>query len=282
VSEAIVWGIGTEDPNQFPNESTTGTPEGWEPVTTTGSTVFLTEDDEVLEDVRVTDSAEVIVSGQNCIIRRCELWGGRINNNPAGCGNGLLVEDTSLLPEDPPDGPANDGEGVVSYGGYTARRVKILNRSEGFRVSSVDLGCGPCTIEDSFVLLAPPVPCVDWHGDGIQGFNGAGLTVNNLTIDMRDTDGGTCFGTAPFWWPSGQGNEGDVNIYRLLVMGMGYPFRLHMPASVDQLKIVNNTWEFNPVEVTCAGITFWNAEIVEIDANYRITSVVESQPCEAG
>ncbi len=86
----------------------------------------------------------------------------------------------------------NFQEGAISYGGYTARKVEITGRSEGFRVS----GCGPVTIEDSFAKIVPSVPCGDWHGDGIQGYFGEGLAVHNLTIDMRTTG---CGGTSPFF-----------------------------------------------------------------------------------
>jgi hypothetical protein len=277
VSEAIVWGIGTEDPNQFPNSATTGTPAGWVPDSTSSADITL-DDDEVLEDVRLTDSANINVVGTNVTVRRCELWGGRIINDFGPCGSGLLVEDVSILPEDPPDGPVDDSEGVLSGGSFTARRVEINGRSEGIRVGSNDI-CGAVVIEDTYVRLVPPTPCTDWHGDGIQGFNGGGITINNMTIDMREGMG-VCPGTAPFWWPSGQGNTGDVVVDRFLVMGQGFSFRLHMPGTVSNLKVVDDSWEFGPIDVTCAGITSWEAKIVTIDSDYRITSVVEDQPCE--
>jgi hypothetical protein len=232
---------------------------------------------QVLQDMRLTNGAKIFVRAQNVTIRRVELLGGSINNDVTACGNGLVIEDTSILPTSP-GAATNDGEGVISYGGYTARRVEINGRNEGFRVSSVDRGCGPVVIENSFAKIVPPTGCGDWHGDGIQGYNGAGVTVRNVTIDMTIVAG--CGGTSPFWWPSGQGNTGTVTVDRFLVMGQGYAFRLGMPATVAGLRIVNNSWEFGPTDVwSCTQIPIWEAKIVTIDQNYAVTSIVRDQPC---
>jgi hypothetical protein len=264
---------------QFPNPSTTGVPAGWVPQTTTSSDITLSQNGQVLQDVRLTDGADIRVTGQNVVIRRVEILGGMINNHVGStCGNGLLVEDVSILPR-APGAATNDGEGVISYGGYTARRVKIQNRNEGFRVASNQV-CGPVTIEDSYAKITPPTPtCGDWHGDGIQGYTAAGLTVRNTTIDMTPNVPG-CGGTAPFWYPGGQGNIGSVTVDRLLVMGQGFSFRLGMPGSVTGLRVVNNSWEFGPIDVTsCSTINPWEAQIVTIDSNYAVTSVVRNEPC---
>jgi hypothetical protein len=89
-----------------------------------------------------------------------------------------------------------------------------------------------------------------------------------------------CGGTAPFWYPGGQGNIGSVTVDRLLVMGQGFSFRLGMPGSVTGLRVVNNSWEFGPIDVTsCSTINPWEAQIVTIDSNYAVTSVVRNEPC---
>jgi hypothetical protein len=262
--------------DQFPNPSTAGTPAGWAPTTTTSQDITLSQDGAVVQDVRLTDGADITVTGKNVTIRRVELIGGYINNQPGRtpCGNGLLIEDTSVLAG--PGDQENGQEAAISYGGYTARNVEINDRSEGFRVSGTSFGCGPVTIENSFERITPPDPCGDWHGDGIQSYGGGAVTVRNVAIDMR-TSG--CYGTAPFFRPSGQENTGPATIDRMLVMGQGYPFRLEMSGSVSGLKIVDGSWIFGPVDVDCSALSSWEAKIVDIDANYAVTAVVRDQPC---
>ena len=74
----------------------------------------------------------------------------------------------------------------------TALRVKIWRREEGFRDGGGSGGCGPVHIEDSFVKISIPPGCPgNPHSDGVQGFDGPPLTVDNVTIDFRDADCGT-------------------------------------------------------------------------------------------
>jgi len=260
----------------FPNPSTVGVPPGWTPTTTRSTTLTVTTPGTVIQDVRFTNGADLIVKANNVTVRRSEFQGGLISNQNGGCFPGMLLEEVSMVAPDHAGG--NIQEGAIGYGGYTARRVKITGRSEGFRVSS----CGPVTIEDSFAKIQPPEPCGDWHGDGLQGYGASGLTIRNVTIDMSDhttNDGGNCYGTAPFFYRGvDQLNTGTVNIDRLMVEGMGYPFRLGMPGRVTGPKIVNNSWVFGPISVKCSIASPWEAKIVTHDANYQPTTV-RDQPC---
>ena len=129
------------------------------------------------------------------------------------------------------------------------------------------------SIKDSFVRLQPPDngDCLsdDWHGDGIQGYGQSGdLTVTNITIDMSDhTDstGHTCYGTAPFFVEANQSNQGNVTVDRLMVEGMGFPFRLSFNpgaghGSVTALKVVDHSWVFGPTSVNCSQIVAVGSE----------------------
>jgi hypothetical protein len=262
----------------FPNPASTGVPDGWTPTTTRTTNLFVTAPGAVIQDVLFANGADLKVAAPNVTVRRSKFEGGWIDNNITNQpdGTGLLLEDVSMAAPDHAGG--NFQEGAISYGGYTARRVEITGRSEGFRVSSG----GPVVIEDSFVRLHPPEPCGDWHGDGIQGYGGSGLTVRNVTIDMSDhtsSDDPNCYGTAPFFYRGQtEGNQPPVVVDRLMVEGMGYPFRLGIPASVTGLKIVNNSWVFGPINVLCSAMSQWEAKIVTRDANYQPTTV-RDQPC---
>jgi hypothetical protein len=122
----------------------------------------------------------------------------------------------------------------------------------------------------------PPNPCGDWHGDGIQGFDGPALTVRDVTIVMEEPGG--CGGTAPFFYPRDQGNT-SATIDGLLVQGGGVPFRLGMPGSVRGLKIVDGSWGYRPIDVRCSVLSSWGAVIIIITADYKVAGTVGRQPC---
>ena len=256
---------------EFPTPASTGVPPGWTPKQTRTTNLHVTQPGAVIEDV-LLKNADIDVEAPNVTLRRVVLQGGVINNWPGRtCNPGLVVEQSTIEPA-PGQDYGNDTEGVISYGGYTAKSVKIWHRSEGFRASN----CGPVRIEDSFALVTPPRPCGDWHGDGLQGYGADAITIRNVTLEL-DTTG--CGGTAPFFVPSGQGNT-SVDVDRLLVKGGGYPFRLGVPGAVSGLKIADDSWAFGPVDVRCSVLNGWDAEIVALSPAYQITQGLGSQQCE--
>jgi hypothetical protein len=256
---------------KFPNPSTTGVPAGWKPERTRTTDLRVTRPGAVVKDVLLKD-ANLIVDAPNVTIRRVKLQGGQINTG-SPCNNGTLIVATTLEPR-PGQSSIVESEGAVSYGGYTARRVEIRRRAEGFRVGGKSNGCGPVWIEDSFVKIVDPPDGPELHPDGIQGYDGDAVTVVNSTIDFRKA----MFGTAPFFVPSGQGNT-RATVKRLLVMGGGYPFRLGVPGRVSGLKIVNHSWAFNPIDVKCSVMSRWSASIVSTTRNYQIARTIRRQPC---
>jgi hypothetical protein len=259
----------------FPSPSTTGVPLGWKPGATFTKTLRISERGAVLEDVRLIN-ADLVINADNVTVRRVEIQGGRIENDANGeCHTGLLLEDVSVV-RAPGQTATNADLPAVGTGGYIARRVKIEDRQEGFRVGGRSHGCTAVRIEDSYVKVISPELCRDWHGDGIQGYDGPALTVRNVTVHMVETD--TCGGTAPFFYPHSQGNE-SVDIDALLVQGGGYPFRLGMPGSVLGLRIVQGSWGYHPIDVKCSVVSRWDAQIVTIDSSNQPTTVVRAQPC---
>lgn len=258
----------------FPTPSNTGVPPGWKPAETRTSDLYVTKPGAVVEDV-LLKGASLIVEAPDVTIRRVQLQGGRITNYAGPrCQERMTIEDTTI---EPPPGRAFsvDSEGVIDAAGYSARRVKIWRRSEGFRLTGSGLpGCGPIRIRDSFVkIVIPPGRC-DLHADGIQGYGGPPASVVNTTIDFRQA---AC-GTAPFFVPKDQGNT-SVTVKRLLVMGGGYPFRLGVAGKVSGLKIVDRSWVFGPIDVACSLVTGWDARIVTITADYQVKRTVRTQRC---
>ena len=227
----------------------------------------------VVQDVLFTNGAKLHVDAANVTVRRSEFEGGQIITDQPG----VIIEDVTLNRDAP---ETNGGEAVISYCGYTARRVEIFNRSEGFRD-----GCGPYSrIEDSFIHIRQPAGCSGaWHGDGIQGYTGRELHVTNVTIDF---DPRPCGATSPYFYPGGPGGSpnGSSFVNRLLIVGWsGYPFRQGTPGSVQGLRIQNNSWQYGPISITDAGcgvINPWEAKIVTVGSNYNVTSIVRNQPCQ--
>lgn len=245
---------------RYPTASTAGLPRDWKPAKTIAGDLRITTAGAVVEDLRMTNGT-IYVQAKNVTLRRIEGTGVRVNNYVgSSCGTGLVIEDSTFL-----RGSTSNfnGEAVITAGGYTARNVHISGAPEGFRVGGSS-ACGGVTIEDSYVRIQPPDVCGDWHGDGIQGYGGGHLVVRDSVIDFNETGG--CYGTAAFFYPSGQGNT-SVDIDGLIVKGGGYPFRLGMPGAVSNLGIVDRSWGYGPIEVkSCSALTRWNANVVTLDS----------------
>lgn len=269
---AAVTGASARD--AFPTQTSAGTPPGWAPTRSITGDYWVRTAGAVVEDLRITDGS-LMIDAANVTVRRVEIRGGRIENRPGSrCNNGLVVEDTTITRS--ARQTRDSDQPVIGVGGYTARNVKIDNVPEGFRVGGgSDGGCGPVTIENTYVRIVPPDVCHDWHGDGIQGYDGPSLTIRNVALKLVETR--DCGGTAPFFYPNRQGND-SVDIDRLLVDGGGYAFRLGMPGAVRNLKIVDNSWGYGPIDVKCTAVTLWRAEIVTLDTDGQPVDL-RTQPC---
>jgi hypothetical protein len=266
--------------HRFPSRETTGVPDGWTPRETRSEDLEVTQPGTVVEDVRFTNGADILVKANNVTIRRVEMQGGFITNQygdaPAHCGHNLLIADVTFrqIPGqfEPSDYP------VIGEGSYTARRIEVDGRGEGPRLSD----CGPVTLEDSFINIHGANPgtaaCEAVHSDGVQAVAGVGATARNNTIIMQ-----TYCGTSPWFVVNPAVNKGRYIIDRLLVGGGGVAFRQEVSASVKGLRIVNNSWVYGPMgEMDCSIISPWEAKLVTINSDYQVTHVVRDQPCISG
>jgi Bacterial TSP3 repeat len=283
----------------FPNRRTTGVPDGWVPARTRSTDLTINTAGAVVEDVLLSDGADLLVNAPDVTIRRVKLQGGVINNWPSGtCRTGMVIEDTTLepiagQPFERSDVPA------IAWGAYTARRVEIVNRGEGPRVADCAEGAlGRVTVEDSFIFIkgdefGTPWCINDSHSDGTQAVHGRGADFRNNTIIFANA----C-GTSPYFMGYGGTNPnvptvntGTYNVHRLLIGGGGAVFRQQVPGSITGLRIINNSWWHFPIDNRCSVLKPWEAKIVEVDAqavkggvpnpdaDYRVTSVVRDQPC---
>jgi hypothetical protein len=259
----------------FPSPASTGLPAGWTPAQTRTTDLVVTTPGAVVQDVRL-DNADLLVLAPNVTVRRVNIRGGRLLNAQGNdcAGQGMVVEDSTI---EPPPGqalPVSEPY-VVGEGGYTLRRVKIWNVGDGPRVSYKPEGCGPVTIEDTFIKVTQAGHSV-WHTDGLQAWYGNHLNIRNSTIDARGDSLGT---SAAFFYPNQ--NNTSATVDNLLVAGGAYSFRLGEPGTVSGLKVANNSWIYGPLDSKCSVITSWEAKIVNVDWNtYQPTSTVRDLPCD--
>jgi hypothetical protein len=260
--------------DRFPSPATTGVPAGWKPARVVNGTYTVSRRGAVVKDIQV--NGDLHVMAPNVTLRRVEVRGGVIDNRPGGssCANGMVIEDSTVEPGSTPD---TTDYPAIQTGGYTARRVKIWNRGEGFRVGGKgDGGCGPVRIEDSFVKIRSG--SCKTHNDGLQGYDGNQVTISDMTIDFNRRGRYAGCGTSPFFYPDHQGNT-RATIDGLLVMGGGINFRLRTPGSVRDLDVVDHTWDYAPLDVTCSRFSHWDAKLVDIDADYKVTRVDQRLAC---
>lgn len=216
----------------------------------------VTTEGAVVENVRITNGT-IVVSARNVTLRNIDAVGARVQSRSTG----LVVENAEFVPNGPTS--ARDPE-VIGVGGYTLRNSVIDGYAEGARVGGKGSGAGPVRVENSYIRIVAPSSCTDWHGDGIQGYDGNALTVRNTTILLEERSG--CGGTAPFFYPRNQGNT-SVDIDGLIVKGGGYPFRNGMPGSIKNLNVVDGSWGYGPVEVNCPVLSTWQAQVVKLDSS---------------
>lgn len=242
---------------KYPSDACTGVPAGTALTTINGD--YTAKAGEVITGKRITGS--VFIGGSGVVIRNSEIYG-KIDNNHGSntLRNTFTVEDSTI-------GPAACGsisDGVIGVANYTAKRVRIKNQPDGFRIAGPNV-----LIEDSYVTVCSKNP--DDHSDGIQAYgaaNSANIVIRHNVIDQRSVTNGAA--TAPIFLPTDgdrQGNDGMVvTVADNIFAGGGYPVRIGgsgpMTAYVTGNKVVNNTWEYGPVDVTCDKIKTWSGNAV--------------------
>jgi hypothetical protein len=260
--------------SSFPTRSSAGLPAGWVPVTRVTGDYHVRTAGALVQDLQITNGT-LYVEAPNVTLNRIQGIGAYVDNGPGStCFNGLLVENSTFTP----NGVTRDTDDpVIQYGGYTAKNIVIDGAPEGLRVGGSSMGCGPVTVQDSFIRVASPTVCTDWHGDGIQGYGGNTVTVRNTTILMAISNG--CGGTAPFFYPKNQGNT-SVDIDGLLLGGdAGYPFRDGMPGTVKNLNVIAGSWDYAPVDVNCSAISNWQAQTVTLNPAGQPIPTGTTIPC---
>jgi hypothetical protein len=238
----------------YPTEACTGVPEGTSLTTHEGDLVVTTAG-QVVDGLRVTGGIEVRAEG--VVIRNSEVRG-PVRNDVDGRRYRFTIEDSTVGTT---SGCSSWGNGAVGVSNYTARRVQVAGFPDGFRVAGSDT-----VIEHSMVTLCSSNP--EDHSDGIQAYGAAGATnivIHHNTIDQRAVTNGAA--TSPIFVPNDgerQGNQGlTVTVTDNLIAGGGFSLRVfgHLPFSAPAVtgnKVVDGTWSYGPVDVSCDRIGDWS------------------------
>lgn len=257
----------------FPNRRTAGVPRDWSPRKTLQHDKTVRREGAVVRDLRI--EGDLRIEAKNVTVLRVDIVGGSIHNWVGECATGLKVRRTTI--RNAPGQDTSGAEPALQTGGYTAQRVLIDGLPEGFRVGAKD-ECGRVVIKRSYARVTSPTNCEDWHGDSLQGYYGAHVKVRDSRLDLVEL--GDCGGTAPFFYPADQGNT-SVDIDGLIVKGGGIPFRLGMPGDVRRLKIVKDSWFYDPIDVECSVVDEWSAQIVTLNKKGQPRKV-RNQKCNTG
>jgi hypothetical protein len=250
---------------KYPSPACTGVPTGTSLTAVNGDLEIRTAG-QVISGRKVTGS--VVVLASNVVIKNSEIHGEI--KNPSG--QHFTLEDSTV---GPPSGCSSAA--AVGDENYSARRVRIRNFGDGFRVSGNNI-----LIEDSFLSLCSNPGD---HGDGIQGyFAGTGVTIRHNTIDQRNA---VDF-TAPIFFAD---HSKAATIKDNLVMGgvwslyITYQTDEEIPDTgpwvITGNRIVENTGFYGDINLSglkCSTSTISDNRLVKIDSGYNITSVGATLP----
>jgi hypothetical protein len=282
---------------QFPNEFTTGLPDGWTPDSTLGPglTTYSTPG-ATIEDIRFT--GPVFVGAEGLTFTRCHFEGegfysGRSETNPNDFiftgADPCLLEDCEFTPPSGKDfGPFGKG---VAANNVILRRCKFWHHGRGVSLSDAGYTArtdhGPTVIEDCFFFMdggtwvgtgaigdceasqfAEYGSTENEHYECVQGNSGRGCDISNSTLVFQDM----C-GTGPFY--VGYGNSGPpldpvnkltYNLDHVLLCGGGTSFGLQVPGDVNELYVVDQSWVDQPTYNAPSQITSWtNCKLVTVE-----------------
>jgi hypothetical protein len=256
---------------KYPNAGCTGVPAGVSLKTISGTVVI----DEgyvqanggrdskgmfTLYQKKVTGGVDIRTN--DVVIQQSEINGPVVNDNTSARSKFTIVDSTVIGST---SGCSSFGNGAIGVSNYTATRVRVSGFPDAFRVAGSNI-----LIEDSYATLCSANP--NDHSDGLQAYgaaNGTNITIRHNTIDQRAVTNGAA--TAPLFIPNDGDRQGNtnitVNVTDNLLAGGGYSMRIYgdLPFSAPNVtgnKIVNNTWAYGPVDMTCSRIGNWSGNAV--------------------
>lgn len=247
-------------PPEYPTPACTGVPPGTDlvllPNNVDGAAYRVRNEGEIIDGKHI--AGDLVITANNVIVRNSQIDGSVLNDYSGVVYPFSIVDSTVGSTEGCNTAPA------VGDGQYSASRILVRNHGDGFRAASDDV-----TIKDSFVdLCSNPGD----HSDGMQTYtDGRNLTFDHNTIDQRDVPDMN----SPIF--IGDGWAG-VSVTNNLVAGGTYSIQVYQLAGTAVVRgnrVVDDTWVYGPVSSQCDAIEWSDNELVRMDENYRVTSVVD-------
>ncbi len=291
-------------PYRFPTPDCVGLLPGWASTVTYTSDQIISADNAIVQNATV-DGAVLYITGDNVTVRNVKFINGAGISTERNdyCAANTIIED-SYFSGSGADWMASGLDATIEEGGFTARRVYMDGVYEALRVGGRNLTgpCGNVAIEKSYIRVTYPPKCMttvgwDWHGDGMQFYDGQYSSISDTVILMDGASGvSECYGTAPYFLANqcNSGRSGSppwttvecsdiqpwynntlaahnglmANVNGLIVAGGSYPFRTYMPTKVQDLYVKNNDWVYGPIDVACSAVAAgWGAHLATINAN---------------
>ncbi len=262
----IVRADGSSCPDH-PTPACTGAPRGRKltplKLNTENVAYRVRERGAVLDGVHI--AGPLLVHADDVTIRNSVI-DGHVTNADGDTSFRFAIEDSTVGVAAGTCGPLP----AIGHDKYTATRVLVQGHSDGFRVSGDDV-----RIRDSFVKLCSNPGD---HSDGIQAYNGGtGLLFQHNTVDQRAAE----HITAPIFLVDEKSR--DVVVTDNLVMGGTFSIQVRNAGGrqvVRGNKLVDRSWVYGPVDSECGRTDWAGNELVTIDADYRVTSIVGPLRCE--
>lgn len=186
----------------FPDETTTGVPDGVE--LESSESLTITEDGTVIDGLEITGT--VTVQADDVVIRNTRILNTSYYPIRVDGGSNLVVEDTEI------DGQGR-GAAAVAFSKYTLRRVHIHNIREGPRAGS------DVTIEDSYIHHL--VQREDDHVDAVQSVGGSNIVLRGNHLDVSHAEEDT-LGNAAFMFGEEDGELTDCLVEGNYLNGGNY------------------------------------------------------------
>jgi hypothetical protein len=224
-------------------------------------------------------TGDINIQASDVIIRNSEVRGRIYSDN----GSRFTVEDSTVGPVS--GCLSSSTAGGIGSSNYAVRRVRVRGYSDAFRISGSNV-----LIEDSYVTVCSDNP--ENHSDGIQAYGASGatnITIRHNVIDQRSAKYGV---NAPIFIPndkSSQLNQGiSVSVTDNILAGGGYSLQLMgdlawTALAVNGNKIVDKSWFFGPLWITCNHIKSWSNNAVvnfDFDTGTIITQVRALNDCD--
>lgn len=273
-SKSVIPSASAEPETHYPILSQTGVPIEAK-LTNVNSDVIVREPGAVIENQRITGDLDIRAPG--AIVKNTEILGRVLNDNTESLPS-FSLENVTVGPLS----CSSWGNGGIGIANYSAKNVLVRGFTDGFRVAG-----GEVTIQDSYVKLCGNDP--EAHSDGIQAYGAANgnILIRHNVIDQRAVIAEAQ--TAPIFIPVGPGNGNDgleVSIIDNILAGGGYSLRVFgegdfSAPEISGNKIVEDSWSFGPLDVTCSRVGVWkdNAVVTYDWDSGKILSQVRELSC---